>query len=85
LTAQLSPPIGRTTCPICGADLKIKLKFSNFLLPVYFGVRGTLGLLFNVRFDAGFFGEIAIVVTLALLQIWLTAYKEAGNTGNRPN
>lgn len=75
-TAQLSPPFGRTKCPICGAELKIKLKFSNFILPVYLAGRGILGFLFNVRFDAGFFGEVAILITLALLQIWLSSYKE---------
>jgi hypothetical protein len=39
-----------------------------------------LGLVFNVRFDIGFFWELAIVVTLGLLQVWLSAYKDVGST-----
>lgn len=79
-TAQLSPPFNRTRCPSCGAELKLKLRFSNFLLPIYLFGRGMLGLVFNVRFDIGFFWELAIVVTLGLLQVWLSAYKDVGST-----
>jgi uncharacterized protein (DUF983 family) len=74
-TGQLSP---RTTCPSCGAELKIKLKFSNFLLPIYFAGRAILGLAFHVHFDVGIFWEAAIVVTLATVQIWLSVYREVG-------
>ena len=75
--AQFSPPFdGRTKCPSCGAELKIKLKVSNLLLAIYLGGRGLLGLLFDIRFDPGLFWEIWIVVILAFLQVRLSAYRE---------
>jgi hypothetical protein len=49
---------------------------SNFLLPIYLIGRSALSLLFGVRFDAGWFWELAIVVTLAFLQIRLSSYEE---------
>lgn len=80
--AQLSPPFdGRTTCPCCGARLKIKLKVSNFLIPIYLFGRATLGMLFHLRFDAGFVGETAIAIILCVLQIRLMAYEEVGSMG----
>jgi predicted RNA-binding Zn-ribbon protein involved in translation (DUF1610 family) len=75
--SQFSPPFnGRVKCPTCGTELKVKWKASNFILPIYFIGRSALSFLFGVRFDAGLFWEVAIVVTLAFLQIRLSSYEE---------
>jgi predicted RNA-binding Zn-ribbon protein involved in translation (DUF1610 family) len=75
--SQFSPPFnGRVKCPTCGTELKVKQKTSNFILPIYLIGRSALSFLFDVRFDAGLFWEVAIVVTLAFLQIRLSSYVE---------
>ena len=72
-----SPPFtGQTKCTVCGAELKVKVTVFSFLLPIYAVSRSTLGLLFHIRFDLGFWGEIAVLVALAFLQIGLISYKE---------
>ncbi len=75
--AQLGRPFdNRTTCPACGAKLKIRMKPSNFILPIYLFCRGMLGLVFGVHFDAGIVGEMAIALMLFSLQVRLIEYKE---------
>ncbi|QJD99553.1 hypothetical protein HH212_05545 [Massilia forsythiae] len=61
--------------------MKIKLKVSNFLIPIYLFGRATLGMFFHLRFDAGFVGETAIAIILCVLQIRLMAYEEVGSMG----
>jgi predicted RNA-binding Zn-ribbon protein involved in translation (DUF1610 family) len=74
---QFSPPFNsRVKCPRCGTEVKIRMKASNFILPAYMFGRGMLGLLFGSHFDAGLFWEMAIVVSLAFLQIRLSEYEE---------
>ena len=73
----LSPPFtGQTTCPACGAALKIRPTVFSFLLPIYLVGRATLGMLFDLRFDLGFFGEMAVLAILAFLQLRLIVYQK---------
>ena len=74
---QLSPPFnGRAKCPTCGTEVKVKQKASNYILPIYFLGRSVLSLLFGVRFDVGWFWEMAILVILAFLQVRFSSYEE---------
>ncbi len=80
--AQFSPPFdGRTKCPSCGSELKIKFKASNLLVAVYLGGRALLGLFFDIRFDAGLFWEVWIVLIVAFFQVRLSEYKETASPG----
>lgn len=75
--AQLCRPFdNRTTCPACGAKLKIRMKLSNFILPIYLFCRGMLGLLLGIHVNAGFAAEMAAVLMFFFLQIRLIEYKE---------
>jgi predicted RNA-binding Zn-ribbon protein involved in translation (DUF1610 family) len=75
---QFSPPFdGRTKCPTCGAELKVKHKSSNFILPLYLIGRSTLSLLFGIRFELDFVWDTLILVTLLFIQIRFIAYVEA--------
>jgi len=75
--AQLCRPFdNQTTCPACGANLKIRMKLSNFILPIYLFCRGMLGLVFGIHFDAGLLGEMAIALMLFFLQVSLIEYRE---------
>lgn len=78
--AQFSSPFdGRTKCPSCGTEVKIKLKPSNLPLAIYLGGRGLAGLLFDIRFDAGLFWEIWIVLVVAFFQVRLSEYEEVAS------
>lgn len=75
--ALIKPPFdGRAKCPVCGTQLKMKLTLFSFLLPIYLFSRATLGLLFHVHFDLGWFLEVAIMAVLFFLQIQLISYKD---------
>jgi len=78
--AQLCRPFdNRTTCPACGAKLKIRMKLSNFILPIYMFCRSMLGLVFGMHFDAGLPAEMAAVLMFFFLQIRLIEYKEVAD------
>jgi len=75
--ALFEPPFdGRAKCPVCGAQSRIKLTVSSFLLPMYLFSRGAFGLLFHVHLNSGLLWEVAILLALLVLQIQLIAYKE---------
>lgn len=74
---QLSPPFdGRVKCSTCAAELKVKIKLTNFILPAYFMSRSLMGLLFHIHIDLDIFWEMTIVLILAFLQIRLSTYEE---------
>jgi predicted RNA-binding Zn-ribbon protein involved in translation (DUF1610 family) len=75
--AQLCRPFDNcTTCPACGTKLKIRMKLSNFILPIYLFCRSLLGLLLGIHINAGFPAEMAALLMFFFLQIRLIEYKE---------
>ncbi|WP_159703835.1 hypothetical protein [Massilia sp. 9I] len=75
--SQFSPPFnGRVKCPTCGSELKVRQKLTNFILPIYLLGRVALSQLFGLRFDAGMFWEMLILLALGFVQIRFIAYKE---------
>lgn len=73
---QLSPPFdGKVQCPVCRAELKTRMKFSNFLIPIYLIGRAMASLVFKVHFDFGFITEMCILLVLAFFQVRLCEYR----------
>lgn len=76
--ALFKPPFdGRAICPTCRTHLRMRWTVSRFLLPIYLLTRSVLGLLFNIRFDLGFMGEITVAVILVALQLRFISYKKS--------
>jgi hypothetical protein len=74
---QFSPPFnGRTKCPTCHTELKVKLSVWNFLFPLYFLTRAGLGFVFHIHLDLSLFGETVAGFIIAFLQIRFSSYEE---------
>jgi DNA-directed RNA polymerase subunit RPC12/RpoP len=75
--SQFSPPFdSRTSCPSCGAKVKVKFKLTNLL--VVAGLLGmTLpGVLFGSQYRIDPFIQMVGLIACAFLQIRLTAYEK---------
>lgn len=82
--SPLAPPYdGRVRCARCSAVVKVKKRLLNFLLPIYFLLRGFVGLVFGVHLDLSFSAEMSLVVAVFLLQLKLLTYEDT-NTGRPP-
>jgi phage FluMu protein Com len=74
---QFSPPFdGRTKCPTCKVELKVKMKLSNFVLALYLFARALLGIVFGFHPNIEPFWEFSILLALFFIQVRFIEYAE---------
>jgi hypothetical protein len=75
--SQLSPPFnGVTTCPACKSEVKVKRKFTNFLVAIYFVASIIASKFFGLREFVSSFNGLAILIAGAFFQIRFVEYEE---------
>jgi len=74
--SQITPPFdGKTKCPVCKAEVRIKKKVTNYLVIIYLFLRAIFWSLAPPEFRLGSFYEIIIVIALGFIQIRFTEYE----------
>lgn len=73
---QFSPPFnGMVECPNCHAELRVKRKFSNYLVAIYLIARAMLYFVFGLHIDYNFAIEFPILLILFFFQVRLSTYE----------
>jgi hypothetical protein len=75
--SQLSPPFsGVTTCQACNSEVKVKRKFTNFLVVVYLFACIIASKFFGLRDFVSSFHGVAILIAVAAFQVRFVEYEE---------
>lgn len=65
----------RSTCKACGAEVRMRIKPSTFLLPAFLLARAVAGIAFDLRL--AFATEMVVMVALVMLQFYLFEFRVA--------
>jgi len=77
---QFYPPFdGRVQCSNCHAEVKVKKKFTNFLVPIYILIRAFSGLIFGIRPNLSFFTELTLLLFVCFIQVRFISYEVVQN------
>lgn len=74
--SQISPPFNSNTkCPKCHAEVKLKRKFTNYLIIYYMFLRAVAGSVLPPEYFPHIFIDAIVILVLTVIQCRLAEYE----------